>query len=711
MSINTSKLQIYPLRGMDQRHFTPPNKALSIQDMTWTTNDSWAHGGGYAPMIPYRETDSGKIHAYRSVNEPITMHWFAQFNGAIQWIVYEDEDGALRYFNGSGSPISASTAIYDINANNLSSTNLRTMLNTPWSGTNYQTFGSRVYLVNGYDEPIVFDGRKASRAGFSGPAGEPLAELNYKAAKNKHHVAKNSPLGVGFAAEVTAGSVVTLPFAYRYKVSYVNERGQESPASERSPMVNDKNGEDTRSLVTLHLPIGPAGTVARRIYRTQDIYDSSGKIRDRVYGHEFFLLDEVQDNVTSIYVDTRQDIMLGVLHVEDNYGPFPSSVSRMACFKNTMFVNGERSGQVRFSYPRAPEVFPKLNILDVGDSDSGPIVAMYATKNALVVFKAQGIYLVKGDHINGFFSFTLTKDTGCIASKSIREIPGYGLAFMSRDGVYLLEGALENTGTITGVVRISQPIESDFLSVNLSAAENVRSVLNRRDKEFWLHVPTGGNTTPNMVFKYHWEIGEWSKSLDFHVNDVLCTNDHRNYVVLASSGSTDLPRDESQTNKGFFVYSRGYVTKGYETDVTPIYRTTNMAMQGIYSSFALKRIQLSSIGYGKNDLKVNIYSNRELTTVYSTALARDQRRALEDFSAPIYGTTKFDDGAIWYHHRPITVRYDVSTMTKGPVNELSFVFFPEKTRIEIMGYQMEAQVGTKRQVVNLTEVFGGTLTR
>ena len=145
MSINTSKLQIYPLRGMDQRHFTPPNKALSIQDMTWTTNDSWAHGGGYAPMIPYRETDSGKIHVYRGVNEPITMHWFAQFNGAIQWIVYEDEDGALRYFNGSGSPISASTAIYDINANNLSSTNLGTMLNTPWSDTNYQTFGSRVY--------------------------------------------------------------------------------------------------------------------------------------------------------------------------------------------------------------------------------------------------------------------------------------------------------------------------------------------------------------------------------------------------------------------------------------------------------------------------------------------------------------------------------------------------------------------------------------
>ena len=712
MSINTTKLQIYPLRGMDQRWFTKANRALAISDMMWTSRDSWSHAGGYEPIVTYttaqEKEKSTKTHAYRFLASPVTLHWFAQYSGATQWILYEDTGGALFVFNGSGAPSAPYTAIYDLEGNNLTSTNLRTILDTPWSGTHYQTFGGRAYLVNGYDEPLVFDGRKASRAGFSSRAPSLVADLTFLSASNKHRVAKASLLGVGFAGT----SSLSPQFAYRYRVSFVNERGQESPASERSAIVRGTTAENKRVLVTLDLPEGPAGTVARNIYRTQDIYGSDGVLRDRAYGHQFFFLDQVQDNVTTIYVDTRQDAMLGSLHEDSDYGVFPSSAQRIACFKNTMFVSGDASNQIQFSYPRAPEVFPALNILDIGDSDSGPVVAMYATKNALVVFKVLGIYLVKGDHISGFFSFTLTRDVGCIAPKSVREIPGHGLVFMSRDGVYLLEGALENTGTITGVIRLSQPIEEEFKRINLSAAENVRSVLNRRDKEYWLHVSTGSNVRPNFVLKYHWEIGEWSTSPDFHVNDVVCTGDHRSYVLIASSGgTTTLPTDTSETNKGLFVYSQAFRKKGSEAVVAPSYQTTYLAMRGIYSSFSLIRVHVSAVGIGKNDLTANLYTNRELNTTYTTSLTRDQRRALEDKTAPIYGVAKFNDGSIWYDHRPITIRYDISTMHKGPVNELSFVFSPKKTRIEIMGYQMEARVGTKREVVNLTEVYGGTATR
>lgn len=709
MSINTTKLQIYPLRGMDQRWYTKANRALSISDMTWTSRDSWRQSGGYDPIVPaYSEKIGGGsdlVHAYRSTSNPMTLHWFAKYTGATQWLLYEDEDGALFYFNGSNSPSAPYSAIYDIEGNNLSTTNLRTILSTPWSGTHYQTFASRVYMVNGYDEPLVYDGRKASRAGYSQPAPTPTAEIAHSASGTilKYHVAKDTLLGVGYG--------VAEQFAYRYKVSFVNERGQESPASEKSVMIRGTNVLDYRTLVTLNIPLGPAGTVARRIYRTQDLYDSDGTLRDRAYGFNFYFLDEIQDNISKIVVDTRHDTMLGSLHIDTDYGAFPTSASKIACFKNTMFIAENTSNQIRFSFPRAPEVFPPLNILDIGDANSGPIVAMYATKNALVVFKSQGIYLVKGDHINGFFSFTLTKDTGCIAPKSVKEIPGHGLAFMSRDGVYLLEGALENTGTVTGVIRLSQPIEKEFVRINLSAAENVRSVLNRRDREYWIHVPTGSNVRPNFLLKYHWEIGEWSTSDNFHVNDIICTNDHRNYVVLASSGSESLPSDTSKTNQGLFVYSNAYAQKGYETTISPSYQTTYLSMKGLYSSFSLVRVQALAVGMGKNDLTTNLYTNRDLGTTYTANLSRDQKRALEDLNAPIYGTTKFGDGSTWYEHRPVTIRYDISTMHKGPVNELSFVFSPEKTRFEIMGYQMEARVGAKREIVNLTEVYGGTETR
>ena len=83
---------------------------------------------------------------------------------------------------------------------------------------------------------------------------------------------------------------------------------------------------------------------------------------------------------------------------------------------------------------------------------------------------------MKGNPANGFYAQTLTKDVGCIASKSIREIPNLGLIFLAQEGFYMLKGALENTGTITEIVRLGQPIEDIFSIINTSSAKNCRSV-------------------------------------------------------------------------------------------------------------------------------------------------------------------------------------------------------------------------------------------
>lgn len=736
MSINTTTLQVYPLRGMDQRYFAKPNKAELIQDMTWNSQDSWMHAGGFSYIVrdytfyeipagsaeentdvesqynqgqrnkPVQNTPHGSglsTNAYKNSTEkaPISLHWFAQTNGAIQWLVYETVDGELKYFNGSKAPITPSRYMYNVDGTIYDGSNAnysRTVVDQPWPGTHFQTFASRVYMVNGYDEPLVFDGLKVTRAGFAGPAPQVEAEIS-QGTINKTLVPDTSQLGVGFSRDSEATK-----FAYRYKVTFVNERGQESPASDVATLVQSSNPASKKRLVTVILPKGPSGTVARRIYRTQDVRDSEGILRVRAFGSEFYFLKEVQDNVTVFFVDGRKDTQLASLLDEDQLGEFPTSTTMMASFKNTMFLCGENTNQIRFSYPRAPEVFPTNNLLDIGDADSGPITGMYTTKNALVIFKSKGVYLVKGDPANGFFTFTLTRDVGCIASKSIREVPGQGLIFMSYDGVYLLEGALEDTGTITGITRLSQPIDEEFKRINLSAARTVRSVLNSRDGEYWLVVPLNGDVVANHLLKFHWEIGEWSVSPNFFVAEAVETRDHRNYVVIAN---------RQPLAKGLHVYSRAYDTKGVSAfEVTPMYRTIHLAMKGLYSSFALVRLQVSAIGYGNNDLTANIYTNRDISTAYSSSLSRDQKRPLEDFSAPVYGTTTWDQtNTYWAKHRPITVRFDLSTMHKGPVNELAFELQPVGKRIQIIGYQAEARVGTRREVVNLTEVYGGSITR
>ena len=53
---------------------------------------------------------------------------------------------------------------------------------------------------------------------------------------------------------------------------------------------------------------------------------------------------------------------------------------------------------------------------------------------------------------------------------------------------------------------------------------------------------------------------------------------------------------------------------------------------------------------------------------------------------------------------------DFSTMHKGPVSELK-MRFTCSDEMEILSYDLEGRVGTTRDVVNLTEKMGGSLTR
>ena len=215
--------------------------------------------------------------------------------------------------------------------------------------------------------------------------------------------------------------------------------------------------------------------------------------------------------------------------------------------------------------------------------------------------------------------------------------------------------------------------------------------------------PTKSGASPSVLFKFHYEIGDWSVSRYFEVNDMVVSEDHRNYVYLASS-------DTTTTYKGLYVYSRAYVTKGSNA-VQPLYRTTHISARSMYDHFDIVRVNPLVIGYGSNDLEMNFRTNRDLTTAYESNLTTDQERELEDTDAPRYGEADWDGTKIWWHLRPIPLRYDITSMHKGPVSEIQFDFSPTGSRVQIIGFELELRIGSRRKVVTLDSVFGGTLTR
>ena len=207
-------------------------------------------------------------------------------------------------------------------------------------------------MVNGYDEPIVFDGTKTTRAGYASPPSAPVANvIRYALMSNPdtdfNYWTADQGLGMGTTGELANAEGGNHPlsrgdkwFLWKYKVSFVNERGQESPLSPDSNGVRAKcfrepgitfgdktgtydkrrNDKVGRRFVTVHIPQGPAGTVARRVYRTQDMLDVRGRPVNVGQGSNFYFLHEIQDNVTESFEDAVPDISLVAVVDPEDFG-------------------------------------------------------------------------------------------------------------------------------------------------------------------------------------------------------------------------------------------------------------------------------------------------------------------------------------------------------------------------------------------------------
>ena len=456
--MNTQTLQVFSLRGMDERWIVDPQDALYIQDMTWTSNDSWRSSGGieqkFIPLQPPEppsdtqpaagdeEEDLSTVTRKPVYGEINSIHWFAQHNGARQWLIYEEEnfeldyeagefvtdktvslkvfDGSLSKPNSSTSPAWLRDGAPSRTLRQYSEKEIDYLSSIPVEDTKQlvsrskselstrtqsQSYGGRIYLVNGYDEPLVFDGSICERAGFAekppapsafpassyssttfpialGDYGQPdLGFIDISIMGVSYTVGfKGRPRSVGYfslhkdlpywglgsrsSAEVGAGSyrfstAITskeVPYlgsefptqfalrlnyfgreqfdtrqcGYQYRVTFVNDRGQESEASQSSSIVSVYNGTGGKKrafhgkcMINVTIPIGPKECVARRVYRTRNVYDSNGDLYTKGDQQQYYFLTEIQDNMTDQFVDGHPDSALGDLLDLRDLGNFP----------------------------------------------------------------------------------------------------------------------------------------------------------------------------------------------------------------------------------------------------------------------------------------------------------------------------------------------------------------------------------------------------
>jgi hypothetical protein len=653
------QIRIAPLSGVDERWTANAPSASVAQDLYYDPRQGFQSSGGYKRIIRGpSDQEGGFRNPFEGVGPISSIHWMSQHNGARRWLIYVTEGGAIYTFNPSTAARSASPG--DVAKDRAGNTITRTSVQTPWQRDQSACWGDWLYLVNGVDPGIVWNGYFWDMAGWQGPAGTPSAT----AMAHPHAIDSGSPpifmqnIGLG---PVSEDADVNYKFARRYKCSFVNDRGAESPLSEASDIVTFTNVSTSGAhFASLTLPIGPASCVARRVYCTINLYDSSNQL---VTGRDtqFYFAFTVPDNVTALVQDGLDDAYLASEAVNQSaLGAWPMQAKYIASFKGRLYATGVGNSAVYYSRRGSPEVWPPDNVLDIGDANLGPTTAIYATQNALVVAKARGLYLIKDDGVNDPTAETLTRESGWSSQNTVCEVPGMGVIGLSDDGLTVLQGTLQNTGTPTGVINAAVGLPNIFRSLNRSAILNACAAFYHRDKELWIAIPTIGAPNNRLVLVYHTEVREWTTREGFPISSMLETPDSAGQLLFGSWDDDD--------HEGIFVYTRAADDKD-GVSIAPVYQTGQVSIASQFGSFRPKRIAVNGIGHGNNPLTVNIASNYSLTNWMPEAKSVIQQ--LPSQILPTYGTARFDQTgaaqAAWQTWHPITMRVDVDGTNQAPV--------------------------------------------
>lgn len=669
-----TKPAIYPqLLGMDRRWGVDPRFATEIRDMRWNVGRmAWESAGGSRRISLGTTQDEITFTSPWATTTAIqSMHFFTQHNGARAWLIYEDSAGNLYQFNPSTAARSASPGDVARDRANNALTD-RAVVTAPWQRSQSAAWGDYLYLINGINRPLVFDGYVWDYAGFSTPAGQPSVTVMDSPHATTMSGTKLTSIGLG-PTSGTAGS--NYKCGYRWRSSCVNARGQESPLSEPSSMVTFTNTggtgvTDGAHFALVNVPLGGAETAARKLYRTQNIFDSSGNPVPG-YAEQFFYHSTIPDNVTTLVMDGLLDSNLVALVEPLSFGPWPLNGKYLCAFRSTMFVAGDATSRVYFSYPNHPERFPLNNVIDIGDAHLGPITGLYPLRNAVIVFKAYGIYLIKGNPVDGFHAERLTRSVGCVAPNTIKEVPGTGLVFLSKLGVYALPPTAEGDGTPAQPIPLHPPVKDYIDRLNASALIGACAAVSHRDQEYWLCVPEIGQDNNNLVLAYHYDIRQWSYRRDFPISVILETTDHRSHLIY---GSWDIA---TAASRGIFVYSVGFPDKN-GVAIAPLYRTGWMdAGGGNWRALMPLGILVRAGLHGNNTLSLDIHSNRKNEAWPAAAAVQQQYKEDE---VPVYGGAVYDGAATWQALRPGPVRFDIQAPKQAMVHEVRASFTPQSGR-------------------------------
>ena len=574
-------------------------------------------------------------------------------------------------------------------------------------GTHYIPIGRYLFIIRGGCRPIIVDDLGQTRTAFFNsvpPAPEPIPAWGV----HKGNIGDQSAGSLNHVVRIGAGGLVVLDArgnlgmapsperetidtnnqiqnvslntrnCYQYAVSYISDTGAEGPLSPLSAQVTwtyqaglteTSERKDYKHGIALQaIPIGPKGTVKRRLYRTKNqlsggVHETHGAING---DQTLYFLSELPDNVTTNYLDLIPDSGLGSQAPSAAAsGVYPSTATVATAFKNRLLISGIAEQKTVVYYSRAgfPEQMPSLNYIDLG-AKGGGITGLHSTDNLCYVFRENGIdILVPTENLDlPFKQVPLTRSVGSLSPKSVVDVPGVGVVFLGSDKAFYAIQKQGNFDGGAGLVPIGEPIEPESKKISQNALARCEAVWSQRDKEYWCTCPMDGSRYSSQGFVFHPPVSSWSFRRNIPAG--CFTYIPEGWVAFGGNGSqSNLPVidgvDEGEFNDGIFVWcgakGEGYTNDGAQQPVRQattgcapyIYETTWMSLG---EPNALKSVRGLTLYCYKNvsgggdmrvgvDWKPLVYGDpeTELDTNFDTYNS-------ERPPAAVYGTGVWDGG-------------------------------------------------------------------
>tara|TARA_R110002020_G_scaffold152271_1_gene330031 strand:- start:3210 stop:5621 length:2412 start_codon:yes stop_codon:yes gene_type:complete len=604
------------LGGIDKRPYATAaenieNMRYDEQRMCWKNDRSYR--SWYDPDVdtaPAGEPSTGtiySIYSYQRHKSSTQCLLFEELSGSAQSLTLKVTIGPNTYTLAEGRAVPRG--------------------NDP--GTSYIKIGKFLFIINGEDPPLLYQGGRRIRTAFFHNRPTPPTpvetpgywdqdlgtqtngDLDYrkrfgKAGINFFDAAGN--LGMALSPETisfmhTDATFKEFPLetnnSYQYAFSFISDTGAESPISPLSAQVawkykatgetrNLNRAEYKHGISVDFIPLGPPGTAKRRLYRTKNqrggIQQASGpiistQIKNEIdfgAGDDLFFLTDLNDNTSTVYFDLMPDSSLGSLapSVSDS-SPLQPGLTYGAAFKNHLILAGssQNSSILYYSKGNFPEQFPAFNFFDLGSTEGGAITGLYATENVCYIFRERAIdVLVPTANLDLPFKIEpLVGGVGSLSPHSIQAVPGVGLVFLGHDKrFYALSGASNDSRYAgqAGVVPLGASINELTDKISANSLGRVVAVYSDRDKEYWAHCPVNGGRFATEGFVYHTAIKSWSRRVNIPAGCFSYLPER--WVCFGSNAAlTNLPViegvDESSKNGGIQTWC-GALGIGYKTD-------------------------------------------------------------------------------------------------------------------------------------------------